>query len=323
MKHLQSYIQALFFAALFLLFISGTIGWAMIYLILGVGIFSVVTYLISRKHFTVQLECVSGLTERGERAELLLTLTKTGFCFLPNLDITLCPAEGETISVHTALTFGKTATVVIPVKTRYSGLNRCEVAEIVMQDFWNMLGNIRKPEGVFADYCVLPSYAYYNGPAVQPKLLPSEEETEEGKTVNSGGMPGFEHREYAAGDSLRRINYKLSAKRGKLMVRLDETSGTAPILIALSDKNFAEAGEMLMALSRMLVMQGISVTVTQSGESFSANSPQTLSRLREWIASRPLVFSPKTANSVIPPEADVIFDETGVRVSGVQASFQH
>ena len=40
-------------------------------------------------------------------------------------------------------------------------------------------------------------------------------------------MPGYEHREYVAGDSPRRVNYKLSAKKQKLMVRLDESNGYA------------------------------------------------------------------------------------------------
>ena len=40
MTHLASYIQALFFAALFLTFINGDIGWAMVYIIGGIALLS-------------------------------------------------------------------------------------------------------------------------------------------------------------------------------------------------------------------------------------------------------------------------------------------
>lgn len=43
-----------------------------------------------------------------------------------------------------------------------------------------------------------------------------------GSLSSAGGFPGYEYREYVEGDSLKRINYKLSAKRDKLFIRLDE-----------------------------------------------------------------------------------------------------
>ncbi len=313
MRHISSYIQALFFAVMFLLFINGSIGWALIYVIVGISVLSVASLLISRGHFELKVECVSGLTENGGKAEILLTAAKTGLCFIPNLDITLS-AGGETICVHTALTFGKSTEIRVPIKTKRSGKNRCRVSGCTLQDFWSIFSFSGRCGEVFADYCVLPAYAEYNGPAVAPKLLPSEEETEDGKTAMSGGLPGYEHREYAAGDSLRRINYKLSAKRQKLMVRLDEISGSAPVVISVAENCFPGAGETLMALSRNLVLHGGTVRVVQSGESFCANTPQTLSRLREWIATRPLSFSESAGEAAVPPDADVFFDENGVHL---------
>lgn len=43
-----------------------------------------------------------------------------------------------------------------------------------------------------------------------------------GGLTTSSGFPGYDYREYQDGDSMRRINYKLSAKRDKLFIRLDE-----------------------------------------------------------------------------------------------------
>ena len=49
----------------------------------------------------------------------------------------------------------------------------------------------------------------------------SEEETSE-TAMGSTGTPGYEHRAYSPGDPLKKINWKLSSKRGIYMVRLDE-----------------------------------------------------------------------------------------------------
>lgn len=316
MRHLSSYIQTLFFAVLFLLFISGSIGWAIIYAVVGVGVFSVVTLLVSLKHFTVRLSCTSGTAERGGTAEITVTVEKTGFCFIPNMDITLILNDGETIRVRTALTLSKSVSVKVPVTARYSGLNRCAADSVVVQDIWNVI-LMKKPLGdIHTDYCVLPAYTDYIGPVVMPKLLPAEDdEAEEGRSVAVGGLPGYEHRAYEPGDSLRRINYKLSAKLGKLMVRLDEATGTAPVVISLAGYCFPDAGELLMALSRTLVLQGGSVKVSQGSDAFCANSPQTLSRLREWISSRPLMIEGEK-NCSPSPNADVVFDENGIHVCG-------
>lgn len=44
--------------------------------------------------------------------------------------------------------------------------------------------------------------------------------------------PGYEHREYVQGDPLKRVNWKLSSKKSKLMIRLDEAaSAVQPLLI--------------------------------------------------------------------------------------------
>ena len=45
--------------------------------------------------------------------------------------------------------------------------------------------------------------------------------------------PGYEHREYVEGDPLKRVNWKLSSKKNKLMVRLDEAASSVQPLIVL------------------------------------------------------------------------------------------
>lgn len=62
---------------------------------------------------------------------------------------------------------------------------------------------------------------------VSDVILTQDDEQEESSTnFSAQSMLGYVHREYVAGDNLRRINWKMSAKRQKLMVRMDESATT-------------------------------------------------------------------------------------------------
>lgn len=60
-----------------------------------------------------------------------------------------------------------------------------------------------------------------------------DEDTIEKSTNQFGGFPGYEHRQYAPGDPVKRINWKLSAKKQELFVRLDEQQGGSGVAVIL------------------------------------------------------------------------------------------
>ncbi len=63
-------------------------------------------------------------------------------------------------------------------------------------------------------------------------LTMDEEEEESSASFTNQSLPGYVHRDYVPGDNLRRINWKLSAKRNRLMVRMDEAaSAVRPTVI--------------------------------------------------------------------------------------------
>lgn len=96
----------------------------------------------------------------------------------------------------------------------------------------------------------------------------SENDTELLYSLNSA--PGYEHREYVQGDPLKRINWKLSSKKRRLMVRLDEAVAAVQPLVALdlyrrsgADPEKAVLMEeklicSALGLAKVLIKQGIS-----------------------------------------------------------------
>lgn len=67
------------------------------------------------------------------------------------------------------------------------------------------------------------------------ELSSQGEESEDTKESDNsfGGMPGNEHREYVEGDSLKRINWKLSARLDKYMVRKSDETCSSGINVFL------------------------------------------------------------------------------------------
>lgn len=68
---------------------------------------------------------------------------------------------------------------------------------------------------------------------VSTAVAAADEETEATPTHSASAMPGYEHRDYIPGDSLKRINWKLSSKRRHLMVRQDEPVALARLSVVL------------------------------------------------------------------------------------------
>lgn len=310
MIHITGYIGAILLGAIMLIFINGEIGRVMVYVI-GIAVaVSLVLTIISRKHFKVKLGDMSGVCECGSIVEFDVTLEKNGFCFIPYLMICI---EGEnSINIKTALLFRKSVTVKGYFRAEHSGLNMLTMKNVVIGDFLGSFSQ-KLPYEQTAHMAVLPMVVDYDGPEVFPNTLPSEEEeVEEGITVMHGGMPGYEHREYVEGDSPRRVNYKLSAKKGKLMVRLDESSGSATTNLFIGDSGLPVCCDKAFALATKLVMRGGTVKITHKGESRTAATPETLDRLREWLAFREYA-RPEDAPKTESPPADtaVVFKGNG------------
>lgn len=314
MIHIGGYISAIFLGAIMLIFINGEIGRALVYTIGIAVIISIIVTVISRKHFTVKMEGLSGVCECGSLVEFEVTLEKCGFCFIPH--IMICVESKNPIYLRTALLFRKSVTVKGYFRAEHSGLNTLTIKNVVIGDFLG--GFARKlPFEQKTHMAVLPMIVDYDGPEVFPNTLPSEEEeVEEGITVMHGGMPGYEHREYIEGDSPRRVNYKLSAKRGKLMVRLDESSGSATTNLFICDNALPICCDKAFALATKLVMRGGTVKITHKGESRTAATPETLDRLREWMAFREYAeFTDEPKTESVPAETTVVFKGNGETVA--------
>ncbi|MGN0686569.1 MAG: DUF58 domain-containing protein [Oscillospiraceae bacterium] len=304
-------VQVVFFAAVFLLFISGSVGWTLIYAFVLATALSIVLTVISRKHYTVEMDEFSGMYNVGDECVFNITLQKTGFCIMPYITIegSFC---GESFTVKTSLVFRKRANIELRLKAHSCCLQRAVIDRIYSEDFLWIL-RLKRKLTVQSEAALLPRVVEYTGPDVVPTMMPSDDERESGASVISGGRPGYEHREYVDGDSPRRINYKLSAKKRRYMVRLDESTGTESTNIILAPDADAACAEQSFALAAKLVMSGFPAAVFHGKDRFEASSPETLGRLREWLAFRDL----GSASETVKPDGTVcvIVSPAGISIN--------
>ena len=111
-------------------------------------------------------------------------------------------------------------------------------------------------------------------------------------------------REYVAGDDLRRVHWKATARRSHLMVRQDESKRRAPVLVLLDVRaarhdraSFEVAVEVAASLSTALERAGRPYTlVTSGGETLGHSGQRHLATIMDSLA----VVEPIASERLVP-----------------------
>ena len=107
--------------------------------------------------------------------------------------------------------------------------------------------------------------------------------------VSFNGVPGYDHRKYVPGDNLKLINWKISAKRGELLVRqLEGTGGSEQVFVLARDDLYFEesqlAAEAMLGLAMIFAKAELPVRVIlyldDSWQEISVKNPPDLFQLR-------------------------------------------
>ncbi len=134
--------------------------------------------------------------------------------------------------VQSAMTSEEPLEIPEELTAQYAGCGWISVPELSVYDY---LGWFRFPVknlpkavkiGVIPEIPSLTNAAVILHTVSDIILTQDDEEEESAAAFSAQAMPGYIHREYVPGDNLKRINWKMSAKRQKLLVRMDEAAAT-------------------------------------------------------------------------------------------------
>lgn len=290
MKKIISFISPLtviFMLYIFTFYMDGEIGVILTSFILLAPVVSLLFALYARNRIKINFDC-DGYVQKNNKLTVKVTVEKSGKLPLGIVQIDTYASEvfRQEKNIYKLSVAGaekKVFTYKIDAHTGGNGeigiisVYSCGFLGFVRFKIKNELP-LPKSVGVIPEIPQIKSSSKLFRSIADSVLTSDDEENNDTAILFSANTaPGYEHRDYIQGDSLKRINWKLSAKRDKLMVRLDEAVASVQPVIALdlyrssSDKaedaiiNEEKLICSVFGLVSLLISQGIACTFIYYG----------------------------------------------------------
>lgn len=286
-KTVLAILATAFLLYIFTFYVDGEMGVILIAFTVFAPLVSLLFAIYGRKRVKVGINC-DGYVKKGSTLTVNVTIEKTGFFPLGIIEIT--PRASEIFApddkvYRISLVRSRSKSFSYSIKAVTGGNGEIALDTVYSCGF---LGLIRfalteeLPSPVSVG--VIPEIPQIKASSqlfrnIADVVFTSDEEEESDTTLmfSANTSPGYEHREYVQGDSLKRINWKLSTKKNKLMVRLDEAAASVQPMIVLDlYRNSTSAPETailreeqlicsVFGLLTLLVKQGIASTLIYRG----------------------------------------------------------
>lgn len=295
---LLAYLFTVTISVLFMLFLDGP-GGSYLLIALAIGLFiSLGVFIWTMKTLSVRVEVSEDILNKNDVLKVNVVLKKQGF--LPSCLVKFSFSSSPHFSSDEkrdfcTIIFGqddfgteKCFTAVFFGNGKV-GINGVTVSDYLGIFSYNIAGSdflrgIRiYPE--IPDISGRDSFARSLTDAVS---FDDSEETSQ-SMVSINGVPGYDHRKYVPGDNLKLINWKLSAKRGELLVRqLEGTGGSEQVFVLVRDDLYFEesqlAAEAMLGLAMIFAKAELPLRVVlyqdDCWQDISVKNPPDLFQLR-------------------------------------------
>ncbi len=280
-----SYIFAIGVCLATALVMNAQVGWTFFYVLVLLPIASLVIIFSIRKFSFIRVETSIDKTvaNKGDEVNLSVKIYNRSLVYLPNVRFRLIENYGllclSSENREYCVSCGAKSCTEISVKYKACswGKNYVGFEDFRILGFLSILSfnfpEINDDKSMISEvkvYPNIPDVALDNEFVKVARSVTADFEGEDSSdnafSFSSSGVLGYDYRKYEYGDSLKRINHKLSSKVGELMVRLDETL-EGNNLTFLLDKLFGSyksneiAVEGLLAICYSFVRLGFVVNV--------------------------------------------------------------
>lgn len=265
-------------------YLDGDIGVVVWSFLLLAPLISVLLSYRACRHITAKLEAPVYLA-KGKHFTAKVTLTAEGKLPVPFLRCRIGSAlnfvQDDARAVQSAMTAEEPLEIPSGMTAQYAGCGQISLQELAVFDY---LGWFRFPVkslpnpvkiGVIPEIPSLSNANLMLHTVSDIVLTQDDEEEETASAFSAQSMPGYIHRDYIPGDNLKRINWKMSAKRQKLMVRTDEAAAAVRPAVILdlqpeTTETMLKRREIMMegalGFLILLVRQGIPCTIRFASE---------------------------------------------------------
>ncbi len=252
-KGFISYVTAIAFTLVFALFCSGRVGWFLVLTLALAPLLSFVLLAAVSGRVSCRCEVDNTLLEKGGLCHLKVSVTNVGIFPVANMRMEFLEgvrlAQTETDSDGRAPGFASisllgrsTREFEVEYRAGICGPEGLGIRSVRIYDFLGIfsVGVKNLAQEVCRNVSVLPDIAEFGSDNETLKRViaasrdaDDSEDSVETSSAAANGFPGYEHRDYVPGDPLKKVNWKMSAKRGKLLVRMDDEVASSTIAIVL------------------------------------------------------------------------------------------
>ena len=245
-KGFISYILALILTIFFALYMNATVGWFMLVALIVAPVLSVFFALLTKCFAKVDVELDECVLSKGDTCQMTIHIHNNSLFPTTPLEIEILNGEGvkcqERQIIVSLLPFDKHS-FCVNFEAKICGLSTVGIKKVKATDYLGLLAfQIRKLnyQELERKIAVIPNMADVSLrddkilKVIQASMHAEDgDDTVEVSSNTFGGFPGCDNREYVPGDPLKRINWKQSAKRGKLLVRLDDVLASKSVNVVL------------------------------------------------------------------------------------------
>ena len=243
MKSIFAALAVIFLLYIFTFYVDGEMGIILCSFIIFAPLISLGFAVYARKRISVSLSC-DGYVKKDSTVNVKVKVAKNGT--FPLAIVELRPGVSEVFEP-----VGKTYRItligedekefIIPVMAKVGGNGEIRIDSVFSCGFLGFMKlkvreNLPDPQSVG----VIPelpqastSSQLFRAIANIVVTSDNDEENDTAMIYSANTSPGYEHREYVLGDPMKRVNWKLSSKKGTLMIRLDEAVASVQPVIAL------------------------------------------------------------------------------------------
>ncbi len=296
MKNIINVLAIAFLVFIFTFYVDGEMGVILIAFLLFAPLVSLFFAIYARKRVSIFFDC-DGYVKKGSELEVTVTVSKEGRFPLAFVEVETYASSVFSVRkkiLRFSLFSEDKLSYKMKIPAETGGNGEIGVTSVCSCGFLGFVklkvpSRIPSPKsvGVIPEVPnVSASSALFRNIADIVMTSEDDEENDTAMMFSTNTTPGYEHREYVYGDSLKRINWKLSSKAAKLMVRLDEAASAVQPCILLDLYRESGADELLcikreekllqsvFGLLELMIKQGIACTFVysdMSGELLSEN----------------------------------------------------
>lgn len=239
MKSILGYLSCVAIALFYTFFWDAHWGMLIVTVLIVAPILSISVAIASKNRLLIALECHDQTINKGDKIVIAATFKKTGFLPVPGVEVRFFNDRNLAASqdnYYFPISGNDECTLRLSYTAQIWGQAKIGLKEIVVVDYLSLVRftlyqedgahTYTKLVGIIPNIPAVPDGNELIRALLDAVAYDDNEETKE-NVLRTSGFPGYEHKTYSPGDSVRKINWKLSSKRDMLMVRLDEAVSSA------------------------------------------------------------------------------------------------